>query len=168
MIGCGGAGKSTLARALGRRLALPVVHLDRHFWRAGWQPAEPAEWRRLQRLLVARDAWVIDGNYVDTLDLRLAAADAVVFLDFPRWRCAWRATVRVVAGRRGDNTAAGCPERLDRRHLAFLRYIWRYPARTRPRVLDRLAADGSGTAVVRLTTPAQVRRFLGRLGDVQT
>jgi len=35
IIGSGGAGKSTLARALGERLGLPVVHLDAQFWQAG-------------------------------------------------------------------------------------------------------------------------------------
>ena len=29
IVGCGGAGKSTLARAMGERFGLPIVHLDR-------------------------------------------------------------------------------------------------------------------------------------------
>ncbi|HJP33228.1 MAG: AAA family ATPase [Candidatus Latescibacteria bacterium] len=36
IIGPGGAGKSTLARQLGERLGIEVVHLDRVFWRPGW------------------------------------------------------------------------------------------------------------------------------------
>ena len=36
IIGCGGAGKSTLARQLGERTGLPVVHLDQLFWHPGW------------------------------------------------------------------------------------------------------------------------------------
>ncbi|MCP9491325.1 MAG: hypothetical protein MSC31_15825 [Solirubrobacteraceae bacterium MAG38_C4-C5] len=113
--------------------------------------------------MVAADRWVLDGNYLDTLELRLEAADTVVFLDLSRWRCAWRATSRVVRGRGRAGTAPGCPERLDRRHLAFLRYIWRFPRAGRPRVLERLAARQRDTRIVRLTTPSQVRRFEAEL-----
>ena len=44
IIGPSGAGKSTLARQLGAITGLPVVHLDREFWRAGWVPTPDAEW----------------------------------------------------------------------------------------------------------------------------
>src|SRR4029077_16885614 len=37
VVGNAGAGKSTFARRLGGKLALPVIHLDSHFWRPGWQ-----------------------------------------------------------------------------------------------------------------------------------
>jgi hypothetical protein len=45
VVGCPGAGKSTFSRRLGERLSLPVIHLDLHFWHAGWQPPEPTQWR---------------------------------------------------------------------------------------------------------------------------
>jgi adenylate kinase family enzyme len=34
VVGSGGAGKSTLARRLGGRLGVEVIHLDRFYWRA--------------------------------------------------------------------------------------------------------------------------------------
>ena len=160
VIGCGGAGKSTLARALGQRLGLSVVHLDEEYWSPGWRPAEPAAWRTRQEDLVATDRWIIDGNYVSTLDVRLSAADTVVFLDMAPWRCAGQATRRVLAGRGRANTAPGCLERLDRRHLSFLRYIvWHFSRRVRPRVLHALTEHAPTTPVIRLTSPVEVRRF---------
>ena len=163
VIGSGGAGKSTLACQLGWELDLPVVHLDQCYWRAGWRPTDPISWEALQQRLVAADAWILDGNYLSTLELRLESADTVVFLDLPAWRCAWRATWRALTGRGAANTAAGCPERLDLRHLGFLCYIWRFPKNGRPRVVQRLAGCGQTTTIWRLTTPAQVRRFLRQL-----
>ncbi|MBA3421483.1 MAG: DNA topology modulation protein FlaR [Thermoleophilaceae bacterium] len=163
VIGCGGAGKSSLARDVGRALDLPVVHLDERYWQPGWRRLDPAAWWALQKRLVRSDTWVIDGNYLSTLELRLSAADTVVFLDLPSWRCVWRATWRVLRGRGRASTAPACPEQLDRRHLRFLRYIWRFPQTMRPRVLERLAEHEESTTILRLTTPSQVRRFQAEL-----
>ena len=49
VIGSGGAGKSTLAKALGERLELPVVHLDAQFWQVGWKERDRADWLEWQR-----------------------------------------------------------------------------------------------------------------------
>ena len=38
IIGTGGAGKSTLARRMGERLGIEVIHLDHLFWQPGWEP----------------------------------------------------------------------------------------------------------------------------------
>ena len=79
-----GRGKSTLARAIGARLDIAVVHLDALFWNPGWVQTEPAVFRARVAATAAHDAWVMDGNYTGTLDLRLARASAVIWLDLPR------------------------------------------------------------------------------------
>jgi hypothetical protein len=56
-------GKSTLARQLAERLQLPLYHLDRLFWRPGWQPTPRTEWVQIQQEIIAQDRWLIDGNY---------------------------------------------------------------------------------------------------------
>ena len=83
IIGSSGSGKSTLAARLGPILNLPVYHLDRLFWRPGWQETPRDEWRMLQQKLCAEPQWIIDGNYSGTLDVRLAACDTVIWLDLP-------------------------------------------------------------------------------------
>src|SRR4051812_11836598 len=92
VIGSGGAGKSTLARRIGERLGLPVIHLDAEHWQSGWIEPSKEEWARRVSELVKADAWVIDGNYGGTMDSRLAACDTAIFLDLPRSLC----VVRVV------------------------------------------------------------------------
>jgi len=83
VIGSGGAGKTTLALRVGERLRLPVIHLDAYYWRADWEATPKPEWEAQVATLIGRDAWVMDGNYSGTLDLRVAAADTIVFIDLP-------------------------------------------------------------------------------------
>jgi adenylate kinase family enzyme len=78
------SGKSTFARELGQRLGLPVTHLDALYWRPGWVAPPLEEWRAQVRQVAERDSWIIDGNYSDTIDLRFARADTIIFLDLPR------------------------------------------------------------------------------------
>lgn len=162
MVGSGGAGKSTFARALGERTGLPVVHLDAHFWRPGWAEPPRDEWRAQQAELVAADEWIMDGNYGGTFDLRFAAADTIVVMALSRWRCVAAVVRRVVRDHGRETQAPGCPERFD---LAFLRWVWRYPIDARRR-LDAALERVDGAEVVELTTRGAVRRFLaGVSGD---
>ncbi|WP_158879511.1 DNA topology modulation protein FlaR [Amycolatopsis anabasis] len=157
VIGCGGAGKSTFSRRLGEILGLPVTHLDRLFWRPGWVPTERAEWRRIQRGLVAADRWILDGNYGGTMDIRLAAADTVILLDFPRRTCLRRALRRTI---RGGEQAPGCPERFD---PEFLRWIWTWPHAGRRRMFAHLAEHGGGTRQILLSSPREAAAYLARV-----
>jgi adenylate kinase family enzyme len=162
VLGSGGAGKSTLAVRLGERLQLPVIHLDARHWRAGWESTPADAWRREVEALVTAPAWVMDGNYGGTFDVRLAACDTVVFLDLPRLVCLWRVVRRTLRfrGRTRPDMAPGCPERWDRE---FLRWIWTYPRLRRPEVLHRLAALPASTHVVHLRSRRAVAEWLASL-----
>lgn len=159
VVGAGGAGKSTLARELAAVTGLPVVHLDRHYWRRGWSPAPAGEWGNVVARLVEADRWIIDGNYTGSLQIRLSRCDAVVFLDLPRWVCLWGVLKRRMrfAGKQRPDLAEGCPERLP---LEFLWWIWRYPQRSRHRVLAALEGVGSEVAVIRLGSRRAARELL--------
>jgi adenylate kinase family enzyme len=169
IVGNGGSGKSTLAKHLGALLGLEVIHLDRHFWKTGWTPTPREEWRTVVAGLVRRAHWVMDGSYASTLDLRVPAADTIVFLDMPRWRCLWQAVTRLIrySGETRPDLAPGCPEKFD---WPFLRWIWLYPAVDRPVVLAALASHAAGRTLIILRSPREVRRWLDQLrqgrGDV--
>jgi adenylate kinase family enzyme len=163
VIGSGGAGKSTFAEMLGARTGLPVIHLDSHFWRAGWQETPREEWAARVDGLLRRDEWVMDGNYGGTLERRLAACDAVVFLDLPRTLCLWRIVARSIRyrGRTRPDMAEGCNERMT---WEFVRWVWDYPRTRRPGVLKRLGELSEGQRVFRLRSRREVRRFLKASG----
>jgi len=137
VIGICGAGKSTFSRALAAKTGLPLVHLDTEFWRPGWEMTPREEWCAKVAELVARERWIIDGSYGSSLDLRLPRADTVVWFDYPRLICLWRASRRVLTtyGRVRPDLAPGCPEQFD---LEFLRYIWDFNAKSRPQIVTAL------------------------------
>lgn len=159
VIGSGGAGKSTLAAQLSERLQLPLVHLDALYWRSGWQELETAQWERTVCELASAPAWVLDGNYGGTMDVRLARCDTVVFLDLPRVQCVWRILRRWwrYRGRTRPDLAPGCPEQMS---WEFISWVWTYPARRRPGVLRRLSELSSGQRAVILRSSAAVAEFL--------
>jgi ABC-type glutathione transport system ATPase component len=78
IIGSGGAGKSTLARALQQKLGLPLIHLDAVFWKPGWVETNRAEWLEWQQNAVKAETWIMDGNYGGSMDVRLEAADIII------------------------------------------------------------------------------------------
>jgi adenylate kinase family enzyme len=163
VIGSSGTGKSTLARKIAPKLGLPVIHLDQEYWQPGWVATEPAAWQARVERLVAREAWVMDGNYSGTFAIRVPRAEAMVWLDLPRHIYFRRAVWRIVQsyGRVRPDLAPGCPEKVD---LEFLfKWVWTYPTRSRPRTLSLIESLRGRIPVVVLRTPRQVRAFVGGL-----
>jgi adenylate kinase family enzyme len=162
IVGGGGAGKSTLAVQVAGRLGMPVIHLDRHFWRPGWVPAPTDAWRQTVTELVSAPEWVMDGNFADSLDLRLTRSDAIVFLDLPRRIAIRRALGRLLRwwGRTRPDLPPGCPESFD---LQFIRWMWRFPKEGRVELLATIAEADAERRMIRLTSPKQVQVWLDTL-----
>ncbi|MEL6971000.1 MAG: adenylate kinase, partial [Bacteroidota bacterium] len=95
IIGCCGAGKSTVARRLHDLTDLPLQHLDQHYWLPNWQEPDKASWQAKVQALSDQPQWIIDGNYGGTLDIRLQRADTVIYLDYATPKCLWRITKRI-------------------------------------------------------------------------
>lgn len=83
IIGSPGAGKSTFARKLSKITGLPLYYLDMLWHKPDRTTITPEEFDlRLQKILV-KDSWIIDGNYLRTLEMRLQKCDTVFFADLP-------------------------------------------------------------------------------------
>ena len=162
VIGSGGAGKSTFARRVGERLGLKVLHLDAFYWRPGWVETPKDEWRLKVEEMCAGESWVMDGNYSDTLDVRLAACDAVIFLDLPRTLCLWRVVKRalIYRGTSRPDVAEGCHENLN---MEFFLWVWNYPKHSKTKVLSRLEEHGRGKQIFILRSSAEVEKFLAEI-----
>lgn len=162
IIGCSGSGKTILARKMGDLLGLPVHHLDKLHWLPGWVRPPDDEWRQIQQELVSGDQWIIDGNYGGTLNIRLEACDTVVYLAFSKYRCLYRVFKRSTLGRNRTRSDLNpeCPEQMP--DWEWIRWIWRYPKHSGPRVLEKIAASDAKKTIV-LRSPRDVRQFLRSL-----
>ena len=87
VIGCPGAGKSTFARKLQELTGLPLYYLDMIWHKPDRTNISREEFDRRIREIVSQDAWIIDGNYNRTLELRMRECDTVFFLDYPLEVC---------------------------------------------------------------------------------
>jgi adenylate kinase family enzyme len=159
VIGCGGAGKSTLSRQLGAITGIEVIHLDKLHWKPGWTETPKEKWQSINEELVKGDSWIIDGNYGATMEIRLTAADTVIFLDYPRHVCIRRAFRRLFQGPRPD-IGPGCPEKFD---LEFFRWIWSFRRTSRLSLLDKVERCCEGKDVITLHSPREAKRFLSRM-----
>ena len=163
ILGSSGSGKSTLARQLGARLELPVIHLDRHYWHPGWVGTPTPEWQNTVARLVKRDTWIMDGNYRNTLEMRLEAADSIVFLDLPPWICALRALKRRIQyrSRPRPDIADGCIESLfDPQLIQYIQHVLSYRDRAKPYVMKHLSGISNEKHVVLLQSTQDVNNFL--------
>jgi adenylate kinase family enzyme len=164
IIGPSGAGKSTLARQLGARLGLPVIHLDREYWGENWQATLDHEWAAKMAQLVQGERWIIDGNYGSTMELRLEAADAVIFMDVNTMTSFYRVLKRWATYRGPESRpdmGDGCPERID---LGFLKWVlWTYPRKRRAPITTRVRAQAGKKRVYILRTSRGLHRFLDSL-----
>jgi adenylate kinase family enzyme len=161
IIGCGGAGKSTLAQAMGQRTGLPVIHLDQLFWKPGWVERTPEEFDPIVRQELEKDTWIMDGNFSRTLPQRVKRCDTVIYLDFNRLTCLMGVLKRILTtyGTVRPDMGEGCPERWD---MDFLKWVWNYNKNKREKNY-RLLNEATHAETIVLKNRRSVRRFLKTL-----
>jgi adenylate kinase family enzyme len=163
--GTAGSGKSTFSKALSARTGLPLIHLDLHYWQPGWVKPSDDEWRVRQRSLLSGDAWIADGNYHETLDLRLERADTVVVLDTPWWVCATRAFVRGVRRPVGTEMPEGCDDSVSRRlrdEWRLVGLVWRDHREEAERERAIISEQGQHAALHALSSKRAAQAFLAQ------
>jgi adenylate kinase family enzyme len=166
--GLAGAGKSTFSKALSAKTGLPLIHLDLAFWKPGWVAPTDDEWREKQRSVLAGDAWIADGNYHETLALRLERADTVVFLDTPWWTCARRAFVRGIRRPPGSVMPDGCKDSARQRlsdEWGIVWKVWRRRNSDRERELAIVSQHGKHVSLHVLPSKQAAREFLDGLTE---
>lgn len=137
VVGCPGNGKTTFSKALAKQLDIPLIHLDKLFWKSGWQEKSKEEFDAELLEILKTNKWIIDGNYSRTLPLRLERAEIVYFMDYPTRICLWRVLKRVITrhGETRSDMGENCPERFD---MEFMKYVWNFRKTQRPKLMQML------------------------------
>lgn len=175
--GISGAGKTTLARAIAARLALPHIELDAINWQAGWRDLvrhDPPEFIRRVTDAVAAEEWVADGNYGLVRDVLWRRATHLVWLDYERPVIMRRVIVRSLS--RVVIRTELWPGTGNREHWRFLlqashpiRWAWSTWRRRRTETQEWLArSEMAHLVVLRLRHPREASGVLAALtGDIQ-
>lgn len=116
IIGYSGAGKSTLTKYLGQYYDCPYLFLDTINFIDHWQERDHDEAIKIVENFMTNDSYVIDGNYKKFLyDKRMANTDYIIFLNFNRFTCLYRAFKRYLKyrGQTRESSGANCNEKFD-------------------------------------------------------
>ena len=132
VIGCPGSGKSTFSAALHKKTALPLYHLDMLYWNADKTVVDRSVFLDRLNKALSENTWIIDGNYISTLDLRLKFCDTVVFLDYPLSVC-----LSGVEARKGK-ARSDTPWVESETDAEFIEFIKNFENDTRPTVLETI------------------------------
>jgi adenylate kinase family enzyme len=148
IVGRGASGKSTLARRLGDITGLPVTELDKMFWQPGLIATPRQQWIQMQDELAAGDRWIMEGDLgpYDVVEVRLRAADTIIFLDFSLVRCAWRAIRR------------------SRERADFWRWLLAYRYQSRPNLRSAIANHAPNAALYVFRSPKALAQFVADVG----
>jgi adenylate kinase family enzyme len=162
ILGSSGSGKSTLANQLGEKLNLPITHLDLLFWSAGWIVRDHSLFINDLEAVLRQDAFIIDGNYNQTLEKRLMVSDTVLFLNFNRFKCFYGALKRYIQyrNRTRPSITIGCHEKID---FEFVKYIlFDYPIKKRKVILPLIKKHFKGNLII-FNNRKQLKQFLTEL-----
>ena len=159
IIGCPGSGKSTFARKLRDATGLPLYYLDRIFHRPDRTTVTRPEFDAALEGITSRDEWIIDGNYIRTLEMRLSVCDTVFFFDLPLEDCLAGAASRIGTVR---EDLPWVETELD---PEFRQYIIDFPEQQLPEIrrLIGQAAAGRGIKVITFTSREAADQFISEV-----
>ncbi len=165
IIGNAGSGKSTFARQLAQKLALPLVHLDKLYWRGSWEHLSREEFDEILQVELEKPQWIIDGNFNRTIPHRLTYCDTVFFFDLPTVTCLSGITKRIFTnyGRSREDMGGNCAERFDKQKLSLYRNVLTFNKQHRKQYYGLLSKADHAKVIV-FKSRRQAQKFLDGIG----
>ncbi len=138
-----------------------MFEVDQVQWRPGWVRAPEEEVAHWQEDILSQDRWLVDGwGSWPLLASRFAAADTIVFVDFPLAIHYWWATKRQVKSlfRPREGGPEDCP--LWPKTGELYRLMWQIHYEVRPQLIKLMEQYQNSARFIHLRSPQQLRRLL--------
>ncbi len=153
VIGCPGSGKSTFARELHSKTGIPLYYHDMLYWNSDKTTVSRETLIERMQPILEQEAWIIDGNYLSTMPLRIKKCDTVFFLDYPTELCLDGVKFRIGKPR------PDMPWIETEEDREFIEYIKSFSAESRPKILELLEKHSDKTIYI-FKTREQSNDFL--------
>lgn len=168
VIGSPGAGKTTLIQRIVAQTGWPLLSLDHEWHQSDYSDAAKIKFRQTQQqFMAAHEHWVIDGNYRGTMNLRLAQADVVLWLQVPRVVAIWRIIKRSWRFKHDRQTRPEMPkafsEHFDADYREFLKYVWHFNRDNVSQIQTRLANLRLDQQLIIVRSAKDKRRILAQI-----
>ena len=154
VIGCPGAGKSTFSRMLRDLTGLPLIYLDQIWHKPDRTNLTRAEFDSALDAVLQQDRWIIDGNYIRTMEMRLKACDTVFFLDLPIGICLEGARSRV------GTVHEDLPWVETELDPEFRKWIEDFPKDQLPLIYEMLNRYGNGKRIIIFKTREEMSGWI--------
>ena len=156
VIGCPGSGKSHFSKELHTKTGIPIYHLDMMYWNADRTTVNKSVFLERLSEALSNEAWIIDGNYASTMEMRMQAADTVIFLDYPTDLC-----LDGIKQRRGK-PRNDMPWFETEEDAEFIEFIKSYNAEQKPKVL-KLLERYAEKQIITFKSRKEADEFLSRI-----
>lgn len=157
IIGSPGSGKSTFARKLHNITNLPIIHLDMLNWNSDKTTVSKTVFeKRIQAAISEKHNWIMDGNYLATMPMRLKKCDTIFFMDYSTETCLSGVQNRI-GKKRPD--MPWIEEEFD---PEFKQYIKDFRKIRRPKILALLKDQNSKTIII-FHSREEANRYLEEL-----
>lgn len=87
IIGCPGSGKTYFAKQLSEILQIELFHMDNIYWKKDKTHISRGELISAVDRIISQSEWILDGNYISTIEQRIKAADTIFFFDYETKDC---------------------------------------------------------------------------------
>lgn len=121
------SGKSTLAEMMGKKLGLPVYHLDQCCMLSNtrWKRCPIEESKILHDQTVSTDKWIMEGNYLEFIHFRISRATSIIWLNPSILKCIFNFYKRFFRKNRRKNPYVGMLENAREKFTVIgLKYIF--------------------------------------------
>lgn len=164
VIGCPGSGKSTMTFRLKEILNCPVLHLDKIYHIDNHTRISREELvRKVDTFAKNNDHWIIDGNYISTIEQRVKLADTVILLNLDMEICLQNAIARSKKDRTADMADGFDNSKIEDE---FIESIIKFKADTLPRIFEILEQYKNEKKIIILKDYEEVNNFLHNLTNL--